>query len=118
MSREKRGGLAVPIAGDDGRWTGCNNLSALIACTGADVDDPVTGCDDLHIVLYNNDRVAGYDKVLQLALEALDIGWMKTGGGLVKDVESVAALGTLELGGQFHTLCFAAGELGSRLAEA
>ena len=43
---------------------------------------------------------------------------MQAGGRLVEDVERVAALRALQLGGELDALRLAAGQLGRRLAEA
>jgi hypothetical protein len=118
MSREELRGLAVLTASDGRWWTGCDDPSAFVTRSGANVDDPVAGGDNLHVVLYNHDGVTRSDKVLQLALETLDVGGIQSSGGLIKDVKGIAALGAPEFGRKLDALGLAAGKFGGGLAEA
>ena len=65
--------------------------AALVAPARAQVDDPVGTGDDVHVVLDDDDRVAGIDQPVQLAHEQLDVGGVQPGGRLVEQVERVAA---------------------------
>lgn len=91
-------------------------MATFIACARAYVDDPIAGGDDLYVMLDDDDGVAGYDQVFQLALEAIDIGGVETCGGFVEDVERIAALGALEFCGELDPLGFATGEFCGGLA--
>ena len=90
------------------RRASCDDVSAFVARAGTDVDDPVAGGDDVDVVLDDDDGVAGVDQAIELRDEALDVGRMESGGGLVEDVEGVSALRALELGGELDALGFAA----------
>src|SRR5688572_8899951 len=52
------GDLFRRILGDD--------AAALIPGAGTHVDDPVAGGDNAHVMLHDNDRVAGFDEAVQL----------------------------------------------------
>ncbi len=96
--------------GDDG--------AAFFPCAGADIDDPVSGGDDVEVVLNDDDGVAAFDEAIELGEETFDVGGMQAGGGLVKDIEGIAFLRALELGGELDALGFASAELGGGLAQA
>ena len=73
--------------------------------------------DHAHVVLDDDDGVAGVDQAVELRHQLLDVGGMQAGRRLVEDVERVAALRALQLGRELDALRLAAGELGRRLAE-
>ena len=71
-------------------------------------------------MLDDEDGLAGIGELVELRVEQRDIGGVEARGGLVQDVDSVAATGVagaLELGGELDALGLAAGELRGALAE-
>ena len=48
--------------------------------------------DDAHVVLDDDDRVAGVDQPVELRHQPLDVGRVQAGRRLVEHVERVAAL--------------------------
>ena len=54
-------GVALLAGGDVFRSPGRDNIAAGVAALGAEVDDPVSGLDDLEIVLDDQHGVAGLD---------------------------------------------------------
>jgi hypothetical protein len=68
-------------------------------------------------VLDENHRVAGVDEPVQLAQQERDVRGVQSRGGLVEQVERVAAVRPLELGGELDALCLTSAELGRRLSQ-
>ncbi len=60
-------------------------LAAVYSGFGAEVEDPVSGFDDVEVVLDDEEGVAGIDQLLENGQEIFDIGEMEAGGGLVED---------------------------------
>ncbi len=48
------------------RRTGCDDLTAFISGARAYIDDPVARCNHIHVVLDDDDRVAGLHKAVEL----------------------------------------------------
>ena len=59
----------------------------------------------------------GVHQPLELRQQPVDIRGMQSGRGLVEDIQRIAAARTLQLGGEFDALGFAARKLGGRLAQ-
>src|SRR5437764_399139 len=93
-------------------------MSAFLTRAWSDVDDPIRAGHYAHVVFDDDDRVAGVDEAGELRHQFFDVGGVEAGGRFVEDVEGVGAADSLELGGEFDALGFAAGELGGGLAEA
>ena len=108
---------AASCPGDFQGRSRCHDPPALVPRARADVDHPVASGDHAHVVLDDDDRVARIDEPVQLRHEPLDVRRMQAGRRLVEDVERVAALRALQLGGELDALRFAAGELRRGLAE-
>jgi hypothetical protein len=89
--------------------------AAVVAGTGAEVDDPVGVGHDRLVVLDDEDRLAGVHEPVEQAEELGDVGEVEARGGLVEDVD--AALVT-HVHGELEALPLAAGQRGERLAEA
>ena len=68
--------------------TGENDRSAAVAALGAEVYDIVTGFYDIKIVLDYYNGVARIGKAVDYINELMHIRHVKTGGRLVKDVDS------------------------------
>jgi hypothetical protein len=89
--------------------------AAVVAGTGAEVDDPVGVRHDGQVVLDDDDRLAGVDEAVEQAEQPLDVGEVQAGGRLVEDVDA-ALLG--QVGGQLEPLALTAGQGRERLTEA
>ena len=94
-----------------------DQLAAVGAAFGAEVDDPVGFLDDVEVVLDGDDGVAAVDQAVQDVDQLLDVGEVQAGGRLVEDVERRAARFLAELVGELDALRFAAGERVAALAE-
>src|SRR5438046_2006274 len=57
--------------GDFGGWALGDDAAALVSGAGAKVDDPIAGRGDLHVVLDDDDGVAGVDEAEELLHELL-----------------------------------------------
>ncbi len=98
------------------RATG-NNVAAVDAGFGADVDDPIGGFDDVEVVLDHDDRVAQVDEPIEHFEQFGEVVEVQTGRRFVEQVQRLAGVGPGELGGEFHALRFAARKGRRALAE-
>ena len=80
--------------GDEFGWALGDELAAVCAGFGAEVEDPVGGFDDVEVVLDDEEGVAGIDEFLEDDEEVLDVGEVEAGGGLVEDEEFSTGAGT------------------------
>ena len=64
-----------------------DELAAVFAGFGAEVEDPVGGFDDVEVMLDDEQGVAGVDEFLEDREQAFDVGEVEAGGGLVEDEE-------------------------------
>ncbi len=87
-----------------------DDVAAVVAGFGPDVDDPIGGLDDVEIVLDDDDRVAQIDQAIEHVEQLGDIVEVQAGRRFVEQIERVAGIGPGEFGGQLHALRFAAGE--------
>ena len=94
-----------------------DQLTALGAALGAEIDDVVGVFDDVEVVLNGDDRVAHVDQAMEDADQFFDVEEVQPGGRLVQDVERRAAGFLAEFVGEFDPLGFAAGERVACLAE-
>jgi hypothetical protein len=62
-----------------------DELAALFAGFGAEVEDPVGGFDDFEVVFDDEQGVAGIDEFLENGEKALDIGEVEAGGGFIQN---------------------------------
>ena len=69
---------------------GGDDLAALIAAFGAEIDEPVGGLDDVEIVFDDQKRGAGFQELAESGQQFGDVVEMKAGGGLVKNIEDAA----------------------------
>ena len=83
---EEAGGFGGLLRDVFGRAFG-DELAAVFAGLGAEVEDPVGAFDDVEVVLDDQQAVAGVDEALEDAEQALDVGEVEAGGGLVEDEE-------------------------------
>src|SRR5690349_7332341 len=95
-----------------------DDLSAMLAALGTQIDEPVGGFDDVQIVFDDQQRVARGPEFKEDFEEFCDIVEMQAGGGFVENVESATGGFAREFAGKFDALSFAAGERCGALAEA
>ena len=86
-----------------------NDVAAVLAGTGADVDEVVGGLHDGLLVLDYDERVAFVAEAVHDADEAVDIAGVEADGGFVED-EECAGEGCAEAGGEVDALDFTAGK--------
>ena len=101
---EKGGAAGVFVLRDFFRRAGGDNLSALGAGLGADVDHMVGRFDHFHIVLDDDEGVSGLDQAVENAEEPGDVVEVESGGWLVEEKERGFGFGVGEAGGQFEAL--------------
>src|ERR1700722_2289130 len=97
---------------------GGDDFAALIAAFRAEVDEPVGGFDHIEIVLNDDERRAGFEKLAECGEKFCDIVKVEAGCRLVEDVENFFVLGAREMRGELEALGFAAGKGGRGLTEA
>ncbi len=95
-----------------------DDATARLSRAGPEVDRPVAGGHNAHVVFDDDDGMTGVDESLQLGDEPLDVGRMQAGGRLVEHVQRMTSRRALQFGRQFDPLRFATGQLGRGLAEA
>lgn len=96
---------------------GGDDLAAVLTAFGAHVDNPISGFDDVEVMLDDNHGVAAVDEFAEDFEQTADVVGMEAGGRLVEDIEGLAGAAASEFGGELNALGFAAGEGGGRLAE-
>ena len=100
------------------RRPACHHATSLFSGAGPHVDHPVAARHDSHVVLDDDDGVAGVNEPIELCHKLFDVGRMQPCGRLIQDVQRIAPLRALELRGQLDSLCsppdssVAAGEAG------
>ena len=62
-----------------------DEFSAVVASVGAEIENPVSGFNDLKVVFDNDEAVAGIDEALEGFEEDADVFEVEAGGGLVED---------------------------------
>lgn len=94
--------------GDDVLWTAFgDDATAAVAAFGAEIDDPIGGFDDVHVVLDQEDAAAVFNEALEAGEKLADVVEVEPGGGFVKDEKGFGAGGLGQVGGEFDTLGFA-----------
>ena len=93
-----------------------DEVAAVLAGAGAEVEDVVGLADGVFVVLDDEDGVAEVAQVFERVDEALVVALVQADGGLVEDVEDAAEAGA-DLGGEADALAFAAGEGGGGAVE-
>jgi hypothetical protein len=86
-----------------------------VACSWAEVDDPVGVGHHCLVVFDDDDRFAGVDEAVEERQELFDVGEVQAGCRFVEDVGAAVAA---HVGGELEALAFAAGQGGQGLAEA
>src|SRR5205807_3514095 len=95
-----------------------DDLAALLAALGPEVDDVVGRLDHVEVVLDDQHGVAGVDQPVEHAEELLHIVEVQSSRRFVEDVEHFAGRTGPELGGDLEALCLAARQSRRRLTEA
>src|SRR5262245_29518342 len=83
----RRAGAAVeePFEG-----TGVEDLAAVNAAAGTEIDEPVGARDEVRAVLDHHDAVAALHQAAKGVVEQVDVGQMEPRGGLVEEEEPLA----------------------------
>ena len=97
---------------------GCDDVAAVFASIGSEVDDPVCAFDDVEIVFYDEDGVAAVNEAVEDFDEDADVVKVQARGGFVEEVKRFARGGSRQFGCEFDALCLAAGKRCGRLTEA
>ena len=102
-------------AGDGGRvggnLLGCalrDDETSAAAAFGTEVEEVIDGLEDIEIVLNDDDGVAAVNEFLEDTEKDLDVFGVETGGGFVKDVESLSCGFLGEFCRKFHALTLTA----------
>ena len=93
-----------------------DEVAAVLAGAGAEVEDVVGVADGVFVVLDDEDGVAEVAQVFERGDEALIVALVQADGGLVEHVED-AAQPRADLRGEADALAFAAGERGGGAVE-
>ena len=104
---EELAGERVRIGHDLGRRALGDDVAAMDAGGGADVDDVVGLADGVLVVLDDDDGVADVAQVLERAEQALVVALVEADGGLVEHVEHAGEAGA-DLRGEPDALALAA----------
>ena len=94
------------------RGAGGKNLSAAGTAFWAKIDDPVSGFDDVQIVLDDHDGIAVIGETMQYLEQHFDVLEMQAGCGLIKNVQRSSRVAFGEFERQLDALRFAAREGG------
>ena len=99
--------------GDFLRRAGTDDLAAAASAFGSQVDKVVGSLDDVQIVLNDEHRVTHLHQPLEHFYQAVYVGGVQAGGGLIQNIDGAAG-GTLgQLRGQLDPLSLAARQGGS-----
>ena len=90
--------IALFAHGDLFRRARRDDRAAAVAPFRAEVDDPIGDLDDVEVVLDDDDGVAGVHQLLQHLDQAVDVGDVQPGGGLVQDIDRLAGRAAGQLG--------------------
>lgn len=72
------------------------------------VDDPIGTLDDVQVVLHDQYRMSFFNETVEGGQELADIFEVKSGRGLVEDVEGMLLCLLADMGGELDTLCLTA----------
>jgi hypothetical protein len=112
------------VAGGDVLWSALgDDLAALVACVGPEINHPIGGFDHVEVVLDDHDGVAACDQSLKDLKEDAYVVKVQAGGRFIEQEEggfgvSIRGLGKIsKVANEFETLAFAAGQGVDGLAE-
>ena len=84
----------------DSLWRACcDDLPTAGASFGPQINNPVSGFDDVQIVLDDDDGVAAIPEPMQHLKELPYVVKVQTRSGLIKDIEGVASIALGQLSG-------------------
>src|SRR5258708_18598191 len=101
-------GVALRNRGDILGSPGGDDRASASPALGAEVDDPVSGLDDVEVVLDDEYRVAAPDQAMEDVEQQANVLEMQPGGRFVENVERAPSVSLRQLGRQLHALCFTA----------
>ena len=78
------------LLGNEFRGARGENLAALFAALGTEIDDPIGGFDDVEVVLDDDDGIALIAETMQNDQQLLNVVEVQTGGGFIEDVQRAA----------------------------
>ena len=96
---------------------GGDDTSATAAALGTEVDDIVSGFNDIQIMLNDNHTFTLIHQASQHLQEAIDVLAMQASGWLIEDVEGLASWALRQLGGQLDALGFPTRKSGGWLSQ-
>jgi len=82
---EESGGVGAAGRGDRFRGAGSDQLSAVLAGFGAEIEDPVGIFDDVQVVLDHQQGISLFDQTMKQGNQQSDVLQMKTGGRFIQD---------------------------------
>src|SRR5947209_10198453 len=109
-------GVRARVARDLFGRAGGDDLPALVAAFGTEVDHVVGGLDHVEVVLDHQHRVAHRHEPRQHVEQLVDVREVQARRGLVEHVEGAARRAARQLGGELDALRLTARELRRRLA--
>lgn len=95
MVGERASGVGLG-AGESGGWSLELELGAVRSGLGAEVDDVVGGCDEVEVVVGDDDGCSGVGQSVYEGVEGGDVGEVESGGGFVEDVDGGGGAGDLD----------------------
>ena len=100
------------------RRAGVDHQTSRVSAFGAQVNQPISGLQDVQVVLDDEHRGAGLDQFPESGQQLVNIVKMETGGRLVKYEQRVLRRFVGQVGRKTHPLRLTARQGGGRLAEA
>src|SRR5580692_3295777 len=100
--------VGLRVARDLFGRAGRDDLAALVAALGTEIDQPVGRLDHIEIMLDDDERRAGVEKFAKRSEKLGDVVEVQAGGRLVEDIEDFLVLAAGEMRSELETLCFAA----------
>src|SRR5258706_13906174 len=86
----------------------CDDAAAAFAAFRAEIDDPVSLLDHVHVVLDDDDCVAEIGETIQNSKQFLDVVEVQACRGLIENVECAASLASGKFLREFNPLRLAA----------
>ena len=71
------------------------DVSTLCTRTRTDIDHPIAGGNEVHVMFDHHDGIASLDQCVQLQQQAVHVGRMQARRRFVQYVQGMAPLGTL-----------------------
>src|SRR5438552_17868249 len=95
-----------------------DNLAAGIAALGTEIDEPITGFDDIKVMLDDQESVAGSAQLEKHFEQLGHIMEMEAGRRFIQDIERAASGFAAQFGRQFDALGLSAAQSRAGLSEA